>query len=798
MASLSNTKISDTYPLLLKIETNGVDGTLRSIEDGDGTTSALKISSGAIQVDNIKVDGNAITSTDTDGNIDLTPNGSGEVNISKVDIDSGAIDGTPIGANSANTGAFTTLTVDDITINGSTISDSGDLTLDIGADIILDAGGNEIKLKSGGTEWGQIYNSSSDLAIYSSVQDKDILFQGNHGGSLVTALTIDMSEGGLVGIGTTSPNTALHLKFTDNTTNAADNSSLTHSSGIYINNESTTNEAHSSIGFRTNNLDGALSMIYGGSANEGRMSVNMEGAERLSVTHDGKVFIGSTSSRALSGVTPQMQIEGTDYSTSSMSLIGNTGTDAGTCPLLMFGRSRGTSDGTSTSVADGDRLGAIFFTGADGTDINTVGAYIETRVDGSVSGNTMPGRIQFYTNSGGSSASEKMRITSAGHVEMLEDKRISIGTWDNSGFTGSNAYGLSIDSELPIVHMSDTDTNKKAFFGLSGDNMYIGGNPVDDMIFQTGSGVERMRILSDGRVAIKATSLPEDFGGERGHLCISSTDNGSANNYAILQLQGHTIANDVALGAIHFYDHSSSNASIQANRQNNSGSAKLMFNVAESSGTKKSRMIIYDSGRLVATATNTTAAINTAHTFYINQADSAMVIDNESSGNAFGLQVRYSATGHGTSGYFISCYANPSGSLQARFIVAEDGDVTNSNNSYGSISDQRVKKDITDANSQWNDIKALKIRNYKKDEAGDGSVQIGVVAQELEEAGMNGLVDEAEATDIDVENFPNINEGDKIKSVKYSVLYMKAIKALQESISKIETLESKVEALENA
>ena len=93
-------------------------------------------------------------------------------------------------------GTLTTLTVDDITINGSTISDSGDLTLDIGADIILDAGGNEIKLKTGGTEWGQIYNSSSDLAIYSSVQDKDIKFQGNDGGSLVTALTLDMSEGG--------------------------------------------------------------------------------------------------------------------------------------------------------------------------------------------------------------------------------------------------------------------------------------------------------------------------------------------------------------------------------------------------------------------------------------------------------------------------------------------------------------------------------------------------------------------------------------------------------------------------
>ena len=36
-----------------------------------------------------------------------------------------------------------------------------------------------------------------------------------------------------------------------------------------------------------------------------------------------------------------------------------------------------------------------------------------------------------------------------------------------------------------------------------------------------------------------------------------------------------------------------------------------------------------------------------------------------------------------------------------------------------------------------------------------------------------------------------------IKSVKYSVLYMKAVKALQEAIERIETLEAKVQTLEN-
>lgn len=98
--------------------------------------------------------------------------------------------------NITSVGTLTTLTVDDITIDGSTISDGADLTLDVAEDIVLDAGGNEIKLKTNGTEWGQIYNSSSDLAIYSSYPDKDIKLQGNDGGSIVTALTLDMSDAG--------------------------------------------------------------------------------------------------------------------------------------------------------------------------------------------------------------------------------------------------------------------------------------------------------------------------------------------------------------------------------------------------------------------------------------------------------------------------------------------------------------------------------------------------------------------------------------------------------------------------
>ena len=48
-----------------------------------------------------------------------------------------------------------------------------------------------------------------------------------------------------------------------------------------------------------------------------------------------------------------------------------------------------------------------------------------------------------------------------------------------------------------------------------------------------------------------------------------------------------------------------------------------------------------------------------------------------------------------------------------RYFVAGNGNVTNVNNSYGAYSDEKLKENISDASSQWDDIKALKIRKYK-------------------------------------------------------------------------------------
>ena len=92
------------------------------------------------------------------------------------------------------------ITVDDITIDGSTISDGGDLTVDVAGDIILDADGSQVIFADGGTNIGEITNDGSfNFVVKSLEQDKDIIFKGNDGGTANTEVArFDVSETALV------------------------------------------------------------------------------------------------------------------------------------------------------------------------------------------------------------------------------------------------------------------------------------------------------------------------------------------------------------------------------------------------------------------------------------------------------------------------------------------------------------------------------------------------------------------------------------------------------------------------
>ena len=86
--------------------------------------------------------------------------------------------------------------LNDITLSGNIANTSGDFTLDVAGDIIFDADGTDIILKDAGTAFGRFKRDSSDFIIKSEGNNNDIVFRGQDGGATITALTLDMSEGG--------------------------------------------------------------------------------------------------------------------------------------------------------------------------------------------------------------------------------------------------------------------------------------------------------------------------------------------------------------------------------------------------------------------------------------------------------------------------------------------------------------------------------------------------------------------------------------------------------------------------
>ena len=134
--------------------------------------------------------------------------------LSALTVDDVAIDGKVITmtGSSSDTAVFTAgtngtlsiVTTDDsaaaanitITADGTFEADGTTITLDSSGDIVLDADGADVIFKDDGTSILSFTNSSSDAVITAGVQDKDIIFKGDDGGSAVTSLTLDMSNAG--------------------------------------------------------------------------------------------------------------------------------------------------------------------------------------------------------------------------------------------------------------------------------------------------------------------------------------------------------------------------------------------------------------------------------------------------------------------------------------------------------------------------------------------------------------------------------------------------------------------------
>ncbi len=181
--------------------------TTATLSTGISNNNVPKFTSGVADNDFLRVDGTAIegrSASEVLSDIGASAAAGSSSIVTTGALDSGSITsgfGTINNGSSTitTTGAITggSLVADNITIDGTEIDlSSGDLTLDVAGDIILDADGGDITFKDAGTEIGHLSNSSSDFIISSAVNDKDLKFQGVDNTSVITALTLDMSEAG--------------------------------------------------------------------------------------------------------------------------------------------------------------------------------------------------------------------------------------------------------------------------------------------------------------------------------------------------------------------------------------------------------------------------------------------------------------------------------------------------------------------------------------------------------------------------------------------------------------------------
>ena len=151
----------------------------------------------------------------------------------------------------------------------------------------------------------------------------------------------------------------------------------------------------------------------------------------------------------------------------------------------------------------------------------------------------------------------------------------------------------------------------------------------------------------------------------------------------------------------------------------------------------------------------------------------------------------------------------------ARAIFYSNGGLANYQSNNSNLSDIREKKNIVDADAAWDDVKAWEIKKFHYNEESDSDPKrLGVIAQDLETNNpelISNFQKQSAADEVLWTEEDELPEGVSVgdvktaaqeeimrKGVKEQQMYWVAIKALQESLTKIEQLESRIETLENA
>jgi hypothetical protein len=203
-------------------------------------------------------------------------------------------------------------------------------------------------------------------------------------------------------------------------------------------------------------IDSAGFVSLGGDTNTGfsnpsadNLAITTGGSERARIDSSGRLLVGTSTARDLGGFSPSI-FEGINASGSRLVLFQNSSSTSAGC--LHLGKSRGASVGSNTIVEQNDELGVIRFNGADGTDSDSIGASIVAFVDGTPGANDMPGRLVFSTTAdGASSPTERLRITSAGVLQVADAGNITVGTTTGTKIGTATTQKIGFYNATPVV-----------------------------------------------------------------------------------------------------------------------------------------------------------------------------------------------------------------------------------------------------------------------------------------------------------------------------------------------------------
>ena len=365
-------------------------------------------------------------------------------------------------------------------------------------------------------------------------------------------------------------------------------------------------------------------------------------------------------------------------------------------------------------------------------------------------------QISFQTSTANNvGPTDRLTISSGGQVIVGGTAWNGVSGVDGGfGIEGNNAQFL-LDNPIynHFTMYSASDSNIYNIFGTSGDYLIGTGNK------DTSSFSQKMRISSGGDVAIGSSA-------SKGFL----NSNGTA-----FELDVNRNPNTGAFG-----DTNKSHARIAMNGA--SGGSSILFKTASANNTTATTKLTIGS--------NGVTSVNGSN------AGTVFGVTNTSTTTPYGVSINMSSGGNNTSEYFIGC----GDSIQGRFYVWSNGNVQNTNNSYGQISDIKLKENIADATPKLDDLLKVKVKNFNF--IGDDTKQIGVIAQELEEIFPSMIEESPDREDREVTdeegNVTNekVDLGTVTKSVKYSVFTPMLIKAIQEQQTIIEDLKARIETLE--